>query len=70
MTQLSITYTNDFPDEFQNLINSDLENLNSWLITNKILALAGLTRARQCMGNNFTKGERNLQKSGYTKFLI
>ena len=37
---------------------------------NKILALAGLTRARQCMGNNFAKGKLNLQKSSYTKFLI
>ena len=27
------------------------------LYYNKILALAGLTRARQCMGNNFAKGK-------------
>ena len=32
----SITYASESLDELENFINSDLENLNSWLITNKL----------------------------------
>jgi hypothetical protein len=31
-----ITYTSDSLDGLQNVISSELENLNSWLITNKL----------------------------------
>ena len=39
----SVSYASDSLDEIQNVINSELKNLNSWLIANR-LSLNQLTK--------------------------
>ncbi len=47
----------EYPFCFQTSKTGKIYGKVSCLVVNKILTLAGLTRARQCMGNNFAKGE-------------